>query len=171
MSKLYVIVVEEAWETDKHNVESCFQEAGQGHEKRVSRLFGEDEWAPQQPSALGSSAICEGMETKYSTGPVPNLPALQLNSVFCPDLGKNWQWQFSCKFTDKRAMKCIIKVFCLKAMTDPCLSKGQSLALEISVFLPWAESETPLECFSAIRNIRVISKMYASVGGVRWVTQ
>lgn len=36
-------------------------------------------------------------------------------------------------FTDKRAMK-YIEVFGLKAMTDPCLSRGQSLALEVSVF-------------------------------------
>lgn len=60
----------------KHKVESCFQEVKQSHEEKVSRLFGEDEWAPQQPNALGSSAVCERMETKNSTGPVPNLPAL-----------------------------------------------------------------------------------------------
>lgn len=73
MAKLYVVVAEGAWETDKHNVESCFQEVRQGHEEKVSRLFGEDEWAPQQHNALGSSAVCGRTETKNSTGPILNL--------------------------------------------------------------------------------------------------
>lgn len=115
-------------------------------------------------------SLWENRDKKYSWSCPKYLPTLQRSSVFCPDLGKNRQWQFSHLFTDKRAMKGI-KVFGLKAMTDPCLSKGQSLALEVSVFLHWVESETPLESFSAIRNTRVISKRYGAVGGVEWMTK
>lgn len=73
MSKLYVVNMEEAWETGKHNVEFCLHKVRQGHEKKVSRLFGEDEWAPQQPSAVGFCAVCGRTETKNTAGPVPNI--------------------------------------------------------------------------------------------------
>lgn len=57
---------------DKHNREFCLQ-VRQGHEEKVSRLFGEDEWTPQQPSAMESGAVCGRRETKNTTGPVQNI--------------------------------------------------------------------------------------------------
>lgn len=55
---------------------SLFSRSQAGQKEKVSRLFGEGEWAPQQPSALGSSAVCGRTETKNLTGPIPNLPAV-----------------------------------------------------------------------------------------------
>ena len=45
----------------------------QAHEKKLSEVFGEAECAPQQPGAVGYSAVWGRREAKNTTSPVPNV--------------------------------------------------------------------------------------------------